>query len=103
MASNLPGVPEVTFGGYSSSLTIPRCKIGTRPWPGNSELTLRITTRTVMAGSRLALKPMGTVNRNDLSPQKNINISYHDYDSSSKHVESRVVFPPWMTINTTTH
>ena len=33
LGSNLPqAVPEVTLGSYSSgSLTIPRCKIGTRP------------------------------------------------------------------------
>ena len=43
---NLPKFfPEVTLGGHSSScLTIPRCKIGTRPWPVQSELTLRIIT-----------------------------------------------------------
>ena len=41
--SVLPAIPEVTLGGHSkASLTIPRCRIGTRPWPGNSELTLRI-------------------------------------------------------------
>ena len=33
--------PEVTLDGHSS-LTTKRCKIGTRPWPGNSELTLKI-------------------------------------------------------------
>ena len=31
---SLPAVPEVTLGGHSSSsLTIPGCKIETRPWP----------------------------------------------------------------------
>ena len=47
LASNLPlaAVPEATLGSHSSSsLTIPRCKIGTRPWPGkirvDSEYTL---------------------------------------------------------------
>ena len=35
-------VLEVTLGCHSSNnLTIPRYKIGTRPTPGNSELTLR--------------------------------------------------------------
>ena len=81
-------VPEVTLGGHSSgTLTIPRCKIGIRPWPGNSELTLRIITHkqeqiTGNDGPTLALKPMGRVNHSlkqrisvapqdgDLSPQK---------------------------------
>ena len=40
---NLPATTEVTSGSHSrGSLTIPRCKIGTRPWPGQPELTLRI-------------------------------------------------------------
>ena len=40
---NLPADLEVTLGGHSSSsLTIPRCKIGTSPWPRQSQLTLRI-------------------------------------------------------------
>ena len=52
----------------SSSHTIPRCKVGTRPWPGNSELTLRIVIckGEQTAGddwSILALKPMGRVNQ----------------------------------------
>ena len=39
MGSNLPSVTEVTLGGHpSGSLTISRCKIGTRPWPGQSGL-----------------------------------------------------------------
>ena len=44
LGSNLPlAVPKVTLGNQSSSiLTISRYKIGTRSWPGNSELTLRI-------------------------------------------------------------
>ena len=29
-------------GHSGGSLTMPRCKIGTRHWPGQSELTLRI-------------------------------------------------------------
>ena len=54
---------EVTLGGYSSdSLTIPRCKIGTRP-PGNSELNhcMRIIA-CKREQSVVALKPMGRVN-----------------------------------------
>ena len=52
---------------FSGSLTTPRCKTGTRPWPGNLELTLRIITckqeqSTGDDGSALALKPMGRVN-----------------------------------------
>ena len=80
----------MTLGGHSSgSLTIPRYKVRTRFWPGNSELTLRIITRkqkmsTGDDGSTLALKAMGRVNRNleqiipvtpqngDLSRQKNL-------------------------------
>ena len=67
--SNLPlAVPEVILGGHSSgSLTVPRYKTGTRPWPGNLELTLRIITckKEQSAdddGSTLALKPIGRVN-----------------------------------------
>ena len=45
LGSNLLAVTKVTLGGPSSgSLTIPRCKIGTRSRPRNSELTLRIIT-----------------------------------------------------------
>ena len=34
----LNAVPKVTLGDHSSGiLIIPRCKIGTRPWPGQSE------------------------------------------------------------------
>ena len=62
-------VPEKTFGGYSSSsLTIPRCKIGTRSWSADSELSLRITIckqgqSVGNDGSTLAFKPTGRVNR----------------------------------------
>ena len=45
LSSNLAStnILEVTLGGHSnSSLTIPKCKIGTRSRLGNSELTLRI-------------------------------------------------------------
>ena len=43
---NLPAILEVTLDGHSSgSLTIPRCKIGTRSRHGNSELSLRIIMR----------------------------------------------------------
>ena len=45
MGSNLhqPTVLEVTLGSHSSgSLIILRCKIGTRPWLGQSEMALRI-------------------------------------------------------------
>ena len=84
---NLPAVPEVTLGSHSSSsLTIPRCKFRTRPWPGHSEITMRIhyeqaTENTGDGASTLslALKPMGGVNwskqrvpvapQNTLSPQ----------------------------------
>ena len=65
VGSNLPPVPEVTLGGHSSgSLTIPRYKIGTRPWLEQSQLTLRIhyTQVTESGGngaSTLALKPTG--------------------------------------------
>ena len=65
----LPAVTEVTLGSHSSgSLTIPRCKIGTRSWLGNSELTLRIIVHKQEQsigndGFTLALKPMGTVNQ----------------------------------------
>ena len=59
----MPAIPEVTLGRHSSgTLTIPRCKIGIRPWPGNSELTVRIITHkweqsTGDDQSTLALKP----------------------------------------------
>ena len=44
---HLPAVPEVTLGSHSSGhLTIPKCEIGTRPWPGQSELTLRIQPKS---------------------------------------------------------
>ena len=69
VGSNLPlAVPEMTLSSHASGrLTIPRCKIGTRPQPGNSGLTLRIIVHkqeqsTNDGGSTLALKPMGTVN-----------------------------------------
>ena len=43
VGSNLPAVPEVTLGSHSnSSLTIQSYKIRTRPWPEQSELTLKI-------------------------------------------------------------
>ena len=54
-----------TPGSHSSgSLTIPRCKIGTRPWPGKSELTPRnhytqVTERAGDGVSTLVLKPGG--------------------------------------------
>ena len=81
MGLNLPVVPEVTLGDHSSSsFTTPRCKIGTRPWPGQSELTPRIHYVQVTGGagngaSTLALKPMGGVNRSlkqrvPVAPQK---------------------------------
>ena len=88
LGSNLPLVVlKVTLSGHSSgSLTIPRCKIRTRPQPGNSELTLRIIIHKWEQsagddGSTLGLKPMGRVNwhlkqripatpqNGDLSPQ----------------------------------
>ena len=62
-------VSEVTLGGHSSgSLTVPRCKIGIRSRPGNSEFTLKIITckreqSTADDGSTLVLKPMGRVNQ----------------------------------------
>ena len=65
MGSNLLAILEVTLGGHSSvSLTIPRCKIGTRSWPGQSELTPRIhyVQATESAGDgacTLPLKPYG--------------------------------------------
>ena len=65
---NLPAVPEVTLGGHSSSsLTIPRCNIGTRPWLGKSKLSIRIdysqvTESTGDGASTLALKSKGWVN-----------------------------------------
>ena len=68
MGSNLPAVPEVTLGSHSSnSLTKPGCQIGTRLWPGKSELTPRIhymqaTESTGDGASTLALKPKGGVN-----------------------------------------
>ena len=38
---------ERALAGHSSgSLTIPKCKIGTKSWPGQSELTLRIITHS---------------------------------------------------------
>ena len=58
---------EVTLGGHrNSSLTIPRCKIGTRPWP--EQLTpvihyAQVTESTGDGASTLALTPMGEVNR----------------------------------------
>ena len=91
LGSNLPqAVLEVTLGSHSSSsLTIPRCKIVTRPRSGNSELTLRIIMHKQEQSSgddgyTLALKPMGRVNQSlkqqvpvapqngDLSPQKKL-------------------------------
>ena len=39
------GRDVLDFDHSSGILTIPRRKIGTSPWPGNSELTLRIITR----------------------------------------------------------
>ena len=70
MGLNLPAVLEVTLvGDYSSGATIPRCKTGTRPWPGQSEdlRTLRIhdvevTENAGNGASTLALKPIGGVN-----------------------------------------
>ena len=65
VGSNLPAVSEVTLSGHpSGSLTIPRGKIGSRPRPGNSELTPRIimSKREQNAGDdgfTLALKVMG--------------------------------------------
>ena len=39
---NLPAVPEVTLSSHSSSsLTIPMCKMWTKPLSGQSELTLK--------------------------------------------------------------
>ena len=69
VGSNLPAVPKVTLGGHSSgSLTIPRCKNGTRSWPGQSELTLRmhytqVIERAGNGASILALTSMGGVNQ----------------------------------------
>ena len=63
------------MSGHSiGSLTMPRCKIGTRLRPGNSELTQRIhykqPTESAADGvSILALKPMGRVNR---SPKQRV-------------------------------
>ena len=73
MGLNLSAVPEVTLGGHSSgSLTTPRCKIGTRPCLGKSELAPRIyymqtTASTGDGASTLALKPMGEVNHPSFS------------------------------------
>ena len=68
--------PRSDIGSHSSSsLTIPMCKIGTRPSLGKSELTLRIhyTQATASDGaSTLALKPMGGVNR---SPKQRVPVS----------------------------
>ena len=78
LGSDLPAVLEVTMGDHSSSsFTIPRCKIGTRSWPGQSELTLRIhyMCKSASGGvSTLSLKHMGRVNpspkrRVPLAPQ----------------------------------
>ena len=63
------------MGGHSSgSLTIPRCQIGTRSWPGKSEWTLRIHYVQVIesagyGASTLALTPMGGVNQ---SPKQRV-------------------------------
>ena len=79
----LPANLEVTLGGHSRwSLTIPRCKIGTRPWPRKSELTPRIhygqVTESAGNGvSTLTLKPMGGVN---WSPKQRVPVAPQDGD-----------------------
>ena len=91
MGSNLP----VTLDGHSSgSLTIPRCKIGTSPWPGQPELTQRIhyvqaSESTGDGASTLALKPMGRVNgspkqRVPVAPQNGDTVSTKNYKKSIK-------------------
>ena len=84
LGSNLPlEVLEVTKGGHSSgSLTISRCKIGTMPWPGNSELTLRIyylqaAERAGDGASTLDLKPMGRVIQSPKQRVSVISTCYH--------------------------
>ena len=78
---NLPAVPEVTLGGHSSGgLTIPRCKIETRPW--QSELTLRIITckpeqSTGNGASTLALKSIGRVQQ---SPKQQVPVAPQNGD-----------------------
>ena len=76
---NLPlAVSGVTLGAAVYLIT-PRCRIGTRPWPGNSELTLRIIMckwelSAGNDGSTLALKPMGRVN---WSPKQRVMVTCH--------------------------
>ena len=66
---SLPVIPEVILGGHSSSsLTVPKCKIGTRSRSGNKELTQRIIMHKQEKnagndGYTLALKPMDRVNQ----------------------------------------
>ena len=77
----MPAVPKVTLGSQSiGSLTMPRHKIGTRSWHGNSELRMhymQVTERVGNGASTLALKPIGRVN---LSPKQRVPVAQQNGD-----------------------
>ena len=76
LGSNLPAAPEMTLGSHScGSLTTPRCKIGTRSWPMNSEL--QTTEHTGDGVSTLASKPMGGIS---ISPKQRVPVAPQNDD-----------------------
>ena len=85
--SNLPAVLEMTLGSHSSnSLTIPRCKIGTRP--SSLQIHYMQATESACNGSSiLALKPMGRVN---WSPKQNTNGSTKWWHCHRKNLKKKI-------------
>ena len=89
----VPAMPEVTLGGHSrGSNTIQRCKIGTRPWPGNLELTLRLIMckwkqSACDGASTLGLKYMDRVNQ---SPKQRVPVTPQKADLSPKKLKKNV-------------